>query len=261
MARRDRRRATTGALAASILVHIALFVVLAHQFAPTLRAPGPEAEPDFELQLVHEPPPPAGAAPLPAAAPRHSPRPPPASIVSRLPPPPPASLRRPRAPPLHRIEPNRPLALPPRPPLPAPPSARPAQGSPQRTAPSLSPAQARPGSDRWKVEGEDGEDRVRQFLRATVGCPHADYLRFTDGERAACDRAALREARAGAARVDALSPESRAAFEAEVRAREQARAGRTGPVQDLFVPCKGQGSNLDRGCINMKSKHPEDEPN
>ena len=57
-----------------------------------------------------------------------------------------------------------------------------------------------------------------------------------------------------------ISPDKLAGFIAAAQAQERQRADRTGPVRDLFVPCKGEGSNLDRGCINMKTKHPEDEP-
>ncbi len=106
------------------------------------------------------------------------------------------------------------------------------------------------------MQGEDeGQDGVRKFLRATVGCSHADYVALNEQERSACDRRIGQEARSIGIPADRI-----ASFIAAAEAQERRRADRTGPMKDLFVPCTGPGANLDRGCINMTSKHPEDEP-
>ncbi|WP_174301785.1 hypothetical protein, partial [Caulobacter sp. S45] len=66
MARRDRRRAIP-ALAASLLVHLALLIVVMHVAGVTPRALEPVAEPDFQVQLVTRRTP---AAPSAAAVPQ-----------------------------------------------------------------------------------------------------------------------------------------------------------------------------------------------
>ncbi len=96
---------------------------------------------------------------------------------------------------------------------------------------------------------------MRKFLRATVGCSHEDYVGLSDQERASCDRRVGRDARALG-----IAPDKIAGFIAAAEAQEQARAGRTGPIPNVFAPCQGVGSNLDRGCLNVKTKHPDGEP-
>ncbi len=88
-----------------------------------------------------------------------------------------------------------------------------------------------------------------------MGCSHADYVALDEQERSACDRRIGQEARSIGIPADRI-----ASFIAAAEAQERRRADRTGPMKDLFVPCTGPGSNLERGCINMTSKHPEDEP-
>ncbi len=252
MARRDRRRATTGALAVSLLVHLALFIVLAREVAPGFRTPA-RTESDFQVQLVTEPPQAAApGSPAPRAASRRvvrqAPAAPSAPVVQRP--------RRSLASPPRPVEPARPV--PPRVPPAAHPALRPSGvGAGARTGSGATPAPS-PGPGAWAVQGDDGQDGVRTFLRATVGCSHEDYVNLNANERAACDRRVAIAARVGAQKVDGLSAEARAAFDAAVHAQEEARSSR---MQEPFVPCKGAGSNLDRGCINMKSKHPEDEAN
>ena len=251
MARRDRRRAIP-ALAASLLVHLALLIVFAHVAGVAPRTSEPVAEPDFQVQLVTQPPP---APPNAAAVPRSSRRGVQATplVATRRAPPRPRSAP---TPPPQAVQVARP----------APPHAPRAPATPPSHASASTPAagpnsgaaagSGAPGGGRWAVQGEDeGQDGVRKFLRATVGCSHADYVALTEPERAACDRRIGQEARSIGIPSDKI-----AGFIAAAEAQERARAGRTGPMKDLFVPCKGQGSNLDRGCINMTSKHPEDEP-
>ncbi len=248
MARRDRRRAIP-ALAASLLVHLALLIVVAHIAGVSPRAAEPVAEPDFQVQLVTRPPPPTAS---PAITTSRSSR--------RLDQPTPRVV--PRAAPLH----PRPA---PRPPSPAVQAARPAPRGPtplpSRPSASSPPVGEAPGraaglgaqpNGRWAVQGEDeGQDGVRKFLRATVGCSHEDYVALTGQERTACDRRIGEEARSIGIPSDKI-----AGFIAAAEAQERRRADRTGPMKDLFVPCTGVNSNLDRGCINMTSKHPEDQP-
>ena len=256
MARRDRRRATSGALAVSILVHLALFIVLAYQVAPGPRAPVP-AEPDFQVQLVEEPPP-AAAPPSVAAPTRMPPRP------SRRAAPQPR-LQTPRAVVRPAPRPQAPARAiqavrPPPPRAPSAARAPPARASANTPAAGTAAGQAAgagpsSGQGRWTVRGEDGEDGMRKFLRATVGCSHEDFAQLRADERANCYRRIGQDARSLGIPSDKL-----AGFIAAAEAREHARTGHTGPMPDLFLPCKGPGSNLDRGCINMKSDRPEDGP-
>ena len=248
MARRDRRRATSGALAASALFHLVLFAVLAYQAVPIFRAP-PEAAPDFELQLVNAP------AFVPARpAPRQSRRHPPVAQ--------PRTRAEPR--PIPR-PPSRAIPPPPRPAPPRPPPVRPPAASaapPSRTTASIpapgGPSAASRGAGaeasagHWTVEGEDDQDGVRKFLRATVGCSHQDYLRLNEQERAACDRRIGEDARAFG-----IPPDKLAGFIAAAEAQERGRAERGGPPIDPVLPCQGIGSNLDRGCLNLPEKHPQ----
>ena len=251
MARRDRRRETTGALAVSILVHIALLIVLAHQVAPGLRAPEP-IEPDVQVQLTAQPPPPAATPPAERPRVSRRPRRQTAAVAPR-----PTPLPRPPPRPAGRaIQPTRPAA---------PPHAAPAPRLTPSSATANTPATgATAGSTaagggsaggRWSVQGEDGQDGVRRFLRATVGCSHEDYVGLTEPERASCDRRVGRDARALG-----IPPDKIAGFIAAAQAQEEARAGRTGPLPNVFTPCKGVGSNLDRGCLNVKAKRSDDGP-
>ena len=199
MARRDRRRAIP-ALAASLLVHLALLIVFAHVAGVSPRASEPVAEPDFQVQLVTRPPP---AAPNAAIVPRSS-----RQVLQATPP---AATR--RAPPRPRLAPTTPpqavqVARP------APPHAPRAPATPPSHASDSTPAagpnsgaaagSGAPGGGRWAVQGEDeGQDGVRKFLRATVGCSHEDYVKLTEPERAACDRRVGRDARMiGSTRVE-----------------------------------------------------------
>jgi hypothetical protein len=251
MARRDRRRAIP-ALAASLLVHLALLIVVAHVAGVSPRALEPIAEPDFQIQLVTQPP---LAAPRAAAVPRSS-----RQVVQATPlvatrPSPPRLRVRP-TPPARAVQAARPA--PPR--APSAPAAPPSRASASIPAAGASSGAAggtgAPSGGRWSVQGEDeGQDGVRKFLRATVGCSHADYVALNDQERSACDRRIGQEARSIGIPADRI-----ASFIAAAEAQDRRRADRTGPMKDLFVPCTGVGSNLDRGCINMTRKHPEDEP-
>ena len=245
MARRDRRRATTGALAASILVHLALFIVLARQAAPEFRAP-PEASPDFDLQLVNEP---AATPPSPPAPLRTARRAPPAEVRVRPAPRPPLKPARRSVQAPARLPPPRALLIP---------SAPPARSPADVTAPGAASGGsqgggAREAAGRWTVQNEGDQDGVRRFLRATVGCSHEDYLRLTGLERAACDRRLGQEAR-----TLGIAPDKLAGFIAAAQAQERTRAGRTGPLEDLVTPCKGEGANLDRSCLNLPRRAPDD---
>jgi hypothetical protein len=258
MARRDRRRAEVGALVASVLAHLIIFVILAREAVPSLRLPA-TAEPDFQVQLVTEPPP----------APEPKPQPEPAREArasARLHPQP----ARPPAP----VRPTPPLRPAPAPPpraiaaRPAPPRAPPAPASaPSHTVASTPAAGAAAGSataiggaaqgahGRWTVEGEDGQEGVRKFLRATVGCSHADYVKLSADEQANCDRRVGEEARKYLDK-QLVDPDKRAGFIAAAEAQERRRADRTGPLQDIYGACNGQ-SNLGVGCRKDPSKHPD----
>jgi hypothetical protein len=267
MARRDRRRAEAGALAASVLAHLVIFVVLAREAAPTLRLPA-SAEPDIQIQLVTEPPPPAPAA---APQPRSSqPRPSEAPPRSTPAPAKPARARpapaRPELRPQLRPAPAPPRAIASRPPppraVPAPAASpsptvatTPAAGSAGGRAAASGGAAAGSAHGRWTVEGEDGQDGVRKFLRATVGCSHADYVKLSTDEQANCDRRVGEEARKYLDK-SLTDPDKRAAFIAAAQAQERRRADRTGPLQDIYGPCNGQ-SNLGVGCRKDPSKHPD----
>ena len=191
MARRDRRRAIP-ALAASLLVHLALLIVVMHVAGVTPRASEPVAEPDFQVQLVTRPPPTALRAP---AAPRTSRRvvqPTPLAAPRRAPPHlRPAPTPPPRAVPVARPAPPRTYR-----PSTAPPARSPAPSSPVGVSPGAAARTGGPSEGRWAVQGEDdGQDGVRKFLRATVGCSHEDYVALNGQERAACDRRIGAEAR------------------------------------------------------------------
>ena len=250
MARRDRRRATTGAFAVSALVHLALFIVLAYQAAPSLRAPAP-AEPDFQVQLVTLPP---TAEPAQTQRPR-SPRRAPA-VASR-------PILRSRVAPQPRpaaraIQPARPVPAhaPPAPIAPPAPAAANAPAAGTRAGQAGAGAAQGGGSGRWSVQGGEGdEDGARKFLRATVGCSHEDFAQLRPDERANCYRRIGQDARSLG-----IPPDKLAGFIAAAEARERAHADHTGPMPEVFTPCKGPGSNLDRGCVNVKSDRPEDGP-
>ena len=215
MARRDRRRATTGALAVSALFHLALFIVLAYQAAPSLRVPAP-AEADFQIQLVTLPPA-AATARAPQASPRPSYRTP---LVASRP-----VLRRRTAPPprmaARAIQPART----------APPHAPPAQVTPSAPAAVNTPAAgakagqagagaAQGGGGRWSVQGGEGDDDgVRRFLRATTGCSHEEFAQLRPDERAFCDQRVGRDARLfRSGGVDTVPSQKRAYYDATQQA-------------------------------------------
>jgi hypothetical protein len=251
MARRDRRRAIP-ALAASLLVHLALLIVVMHVAGVTPRASEPVAEADFQVQLVTRPPPPTSTTNAVPQLRRRSVQAAPLIATRRAP----ARPRPVPAPPPQAVQAVRPA--PPRTyrPSTAPPARSPAPSSPVGVSPGAAARTGAPSEGRWAVQGEDeGQDGVRKFLRATVGCSHEDYVALNGQERAASDRRIGAEARSIGIPSDKI-----AGFIAAAEAQERRRADRTGPMKDLFVPCTGPGSNLDRGCINMTSKHPEDEP-
>ncbi len=250
MARRDRRRAIP-ALAASLLVHLALLIVVMHVAGVTPRALELVAEPDFQVQLVTQPPP---AAPSTSASLRPSRRVAPVTALVAARPAPPR-LRLPPTPLRQAVQTARP-APPHAPSAPAAPPSRASASVPAAGASSGAAGGGAQGGGRWAVQGEEeGQDGVRKFLRATVGCSHEDYVGLSEQERSACDRRIGQEARSIGIPADRI-----ASFIAAAEAQERRRADRTGPMKDLFVPCTGPGANLDRGCINMTSKHPEDEP-
>ena len=253
MARRDRRRAETTALAVSVLAHLVIFIVLAHQAAPGLRAPA-EVDPDFQIQLVNTPPPAAAAAettPTPPRLRRPTPR-----ETPRAPPRPVERARNAPTLPARAVQAARPPA-PHTPPAPPSQLSRPtANGPAAGTQGGAGPGASGPGSaSRWSVQGQDeGDEGVRKVLRATVGCSHEDFAQLRPDERAECDRRAGKEARLFNQQLDAMDPQKRAGFIAAAQAQDRARADRTGPLKDVFTPCQGN-ANLGGGCVNTPFRH------
>jgi hypothetical protein len=243
MARRDRRRREAGAFAVSVLVHLVLLVVLARVAIPTMYQPPSAPAQDVQLQLVDEPP-----APSAAPAPRASRR----TLVHTLPSPAPA---RPPAPQRSAVAPARAIQAEQRPEPAKAPQAPPAPPShaqasiPAVGAPNGAAAGAAGGGARWRVDGgDDGQDGVRKFLRATVGCSHEEYVKLSPVERATCDRRVGRDARMmGSATVDTVGGAKRGYYAAvqnayqslhEPRPEYDANGNRIVPGRPPGLGCK-----------------------
>ncbi|MGC1304222.1 MAG: hypothetical protein WA840_17785, partial [Caulobacteraceae bacterium] len=101
------------------------------------------------------------------------------------------------------------------------------------------------------LPGDEERDGVREFLRATVGCSHEEYLHLTAPERAACDRRVGRDARAVAnAKVEGIPSEKRAYYDAVQQAYQALHDPRT-PVDTTAggMATTGQGGHgLSFGC-------------
>jgi hypothetical protein len=89
---------------------------------------------------------------------------------------------------------------------------------------------------------------VRDVLRTTVGCDADRVLHLTPAERARCNQSVGEMAKKQAPFMG-IDPLKRGRFDDQAEADERRRAAREGPMQELIVPCTGQGSNFGVGCL------------
>ena len=169
MVRSRRKTSASLAVVLSALLHGAVLVGLS-RVAPTPAVPA--ADRDMVVDL--NPPEDLSAAPAPFATRRTTPFRRPASLPAPL------SLA-----PTRRPEP-RPAA-----PSPAPPSR--AAAASRGPGASASRAGVRSGGPATVEAGAEGGG-LREALRTSVGCSHADFLKLTPAERDACSRAFARQA-------------------------------------------------------------------
>ena len=115
------------------------------------------------------------------------------------------------------------------------------------TAPGATGAQVHGPPAPVQVGAEQGGD-VQEALRTSVGCDFDKTVHLTPAEHERCNQHYGEVARK-APNFNGIDPVKRAGYEAQVEADERRRANRTGPVQELVVPCDGEGSNLGGGCL------------
>jgi hypothetical protein len=96
--------------------------------------------------------------------------------------------------------------------------------------------------------GSDSGQGVREALRTTVGCDADRVVRLTPAEQARCNQS-VGEMASKPAPFMGIDPLKRGRFDAQAEADERRRAAREGPMQELVVPCTGQGSNFGMGCL------------
>jgi len=219
----------------STVLHVALFAFLARMSPAVLRTPSYGPQPDIQLSLapIEEP---IAPSPVPLTAPQHAQSP--AHEASHRDS---TVALRPRA---VLSAPTHAIPAPPRPvartiPRPVPPTL---QTQPAPAMASIPAAGTRAGSNAGvggggaggghggagPLPGDEARDGVRDFLRATVGCSHEEYLHLNTLERAACDRRVGRDARAVAnLKVDALPSGKRAYYDAVQQAYQQMHDPRT----------------------------------
>jgi len=94
----------------------------------------------------------------------------------------------------------------------------------------------------------DGGDGVQRALRTSVGCDYGRIVHLNPGEADRCNQTGGAQAKTGPAFIG-IDPLKRGRFDEQVDADERKRNGRTGPMQELNVPCAGVGSNLASGCL------------
>lgn len=100
----------------------------------------------------------------------------------------------------------------------------PALASAPQPASSATAAASAQGTGRdWRVRPEGGDDRGA--VRAAIGCGHADYLKLTTDEQAACDRKYASLRGADLPHYDAIPPAKRAYYDAVVAAYAKMHAG------------------------------------
>ncbi len=138
------------------------------------------------------------------------------------------------------------------------------QPSPVVPAAAPSPPAGRTGGDPApalngpSVAAADAGGSVREALRTSVGCDFDKTMRLTPAERDRCNQRYGEAARA-APGFSGIEPGKRSRFDAQAEADERRRAGRTGPVQQLTVPCDSpdavavEGGGLASGCLPKSS--------
>lgn len=163
-------------------------------------------------------------------------------------------------------------AKPPRPSKARPAPVRPAEARPSPRAPTFRDRTQAPsplGAPAASAEGpaargappqpdaDDGRG-VQEALRTSVGCEFDKSVRLTPQERDRCNQRYGETARAASA-FTGIEPAKRSRFDAQADRDERRRAGRTGPVQQLTVPCGGpdavevEGGGLASGCLPKSS--------
>ena len=138
----------------------------------------------------------------------------------------------------------------PKTPPPAPLKPVKAASAPTPVETAASPGRPAPiGAKPGQPSAEPGEEGgVREALRTSVGCDADRVVHLTPGEHDRCDQK-FGEMAKTAPPFSGLDPLKRGRFDAQAEADERRRANRQGPMQELVVPCSGEGSNLGGGCL------------
>lgn len=230
MAGRSKRGA---AVAVSVAVHLAILAVVLLS-TPALRLPTTRFAPDVTLYL--EPLQPrlrlqsrsAAAPSASVSAAKPAPLPPTLSAV----------VPRPALSPI-RPPPSLPTPSPPAPvlvPLPAAAAPTAATGSAQGPA-----AAAGDGRD-WRVRPQGGD--VHGLVHEAIGCGHAQYLKLTGAEQAACDRKFADLRGQDTPHIDLIPAEKRAYYDQVLKKREDQRYAAFKELHEM---------QLARGLAGMKT--------